>query len=180
MVREFSVIDEARKHPGVTAGAVALVATAAIATLLLTQRSGPRRYEILRDRLNPRGWLDAEALRHRFEDIQRGLTGAAADLGDRAGDVGHNARDHADSLFQRGRDVFSGGKSKRYAREARDYADRAGRRARHYADAGIQYGRDHAREGGALLAVATIAAAIGAAALESRRPDSRVRKIAKF
>jgi short-subunit dehydrogenase len=180
MVRQFSVIAEARKHPGITAGTVALVATAAIATLLLTQRSGPRRYEVLRDRLDPRGWIDAEALRHRFEDIQRGLSGAASDLGDRAGDVSHDARDRADSLFQRGKDIFSGGKRKRYAREARDYADRASRRARHYADAGIQYGRDHAREGGALLAVATIAAAIGAAALESRRPDSRVRKIAKF
>ena len=180
MVRQFSVIAEARKHPGITAGTVALAATAAIATLLLTQRSGPRRYEVLRDRLNPRGWIDAEALRHRFEDIQRGLAGAAGDLGERADDFGHDARDKADSLFQRGKDALSGGKRKRYAREARGYADKAGKRARHYADAGLQYGRDHAREGGALLAVATIAAAIGAVALESRRPDSKVRRIAKF
>ena len=180
MVRQFSVIAEARKHPGITAGTVALVATAAIATLLLTQRSGPRRYEVLRDRLNPRGWIDAEALRHRFEDIQRGLAGAAGDLGERADDFGHDARDKADSLFQRGKDALSGGKRKRYAREARGYADKAGKSARHYADAGLQYGRDHAREGGALLAVATLAAAIGAVALESRRPDSKVRRIAKF
>ena len=47
---------------------------------------------------------------------------------------------------------------KRYARQARRYAEDAG-----------DFARDHAREGGALLAVATIAAAIGAAALESRR-----------
>ena len=180
MVRQFSVLAEARKHPGITAGTVALVATAAIATLLLTQRSGPRRYEVIRDRLDPRGWFDAEALRHRFEDIQRGLTGAAEDLGDRADDFGHDARDKAESLFKRGKDALSGGKRKKYAKQARGYADKAGKRAREYADAGVQYGRDHAREGGALLAVATIAAAIGAAALESRRPDSRVRRIAKF
>ena len=191
MVRQFSVLAEARKHPGITAGTVALVATAAIATLLLSQRSGPRRYEVIRDRLDPRSWLDAEALRHRFEDIQRGLSGAAGDLGDRADDFTHDARDRADSLFQRGRDALSGGKRKRYAKEARAYADKAGKRARHFADTagkqargyvddGVQYGRDHAREGGALLAVATIAAAIGAVALESRRPDSKVRRIAKF
>jgi hypothetical protein len=180
MVQQFNVIDEARKHPGVTAGTVAVVATAALVTLFLAQRSGPRRYELLRDRLDPRGWIDAEALRHRFEDIQRGLTGAAGDLGDRADDLGQEARHKAEGLFQRGKDALLGGKRRRYAREARHYADRAGKRARHYADAGLQYGRDHAREGGALLAVATIAAAIGAAALESRRPDSRVRRIAKF
>lgn len=191
MVRQFSILAEARKHPGITAGTVALVATAAIATLLLSQRSGPRRYEVLRERLDPRGWIDAEALRHRFEDIQRGLSGAAEDLGDRADHLTHDAREKADSLFQRGRDALSGGKRKRYAKQARGYADKAGKqargyadttgkRARHYADTGIQYGRDHAREGGALLAVATIAAAIGAAALESRRSDSRVRRIAKF
>ena len=44
----------------------------------------------------------------------------------------------------------------------------------------VSYARDHAREGGALLAVATIAAAVGAAVLESRRPDSRVRRIVRF
>jgi short-subunit dehydrogenase len=180
MVRQFSVLAEARKHPGITAGTVALVATAAIATVLLMQRSGPRRYEMIRDRLDPRGWLDAEALRHRFEDIQRGLTGAAEDFGHRAEEFGDDARGKADSLFQRGKDALSGGKRKQYAKQARGYAEKAGKRARGYVDDGVQYGRDHAREGGALLAVATIAAAIGAAALESRRPDSRVRRIAKF
>ena len=49
-----------------------------------------------------------------------------------------------------------------------------------YADDAGAYARDHAREGGAILAVATIAAAIGAAVLESRRPDSRVRRIVRF
>jgi len=180
MVRQFSVIAEARKHPGITAGTVALVATAAIATLLLTQRSGPRRYDVIRDRLDPRGWIDAEALRHRFEDISRGLTGAAADMGSRTGDLRHEVRDTAEGLFQRGKDALAGGKRKQYARAARGYANKAGKRARGYVDDGVQYGRDHAREGGALLAIATIAAAIGAVALESRRPDSRVRRIAKF
>ena len=47
---------------------------------------------------------------------------------------------------------------KRYARQAKRYAEDAG-----------DFARDHAKEGGALLAVATIAAAIGAAALENRR-----------
>ena len=40
--------------------------------------------------------------------------------------------------------------------------------------------RAHAREGGAVLALVTIAAAIGAAALETRRPDSRLRSLGKF
>ncbi|CAN5356142.1 hypothetical protein BH10PSE2_BH10PSE2_28990 [soil metagenome] len=195
MVRQFSVLAEARKHPGITAGSVALVAIAAVATVLLTQRSGPRRYEMIRDRLDPRGWIDAEALRHRFEDISRGLRDGVEELTDRAGDATDDVRDHADSLFQRGKDAFSdrfsSGRRKHYAKAASDYADDArktakgyaqgaGKAARRYADDGVQYARDHAREGGSLLAVATIAAAIGAAVLESRRPDSRVRRIAKF
>ena len=49
----------------------------------------------------------------------------------------------------------------RYAREAGDYA------------------RDHAKEGGAILALAAIAAAIGAAALDARRPDSRLRSLTR-
>jgi len=62
MVRQFSVLAEARKHPGITAGTVAIVALAAVATVLLSQRSGgsyemeaPRRRG-LRDRFDPRGW----------------------------------------------------------------------------------------------------------------------------
>ena len=58
---------------------------------------------------------------------------------------------------------------KRYAKQARRYAEDAG-----------DFARDHAKEGGALLAVATIAAAIGAAALESRRKGDGSRSFGKF
>lgn len=168
MVRQFNAVDEVRKHPGVTAGVIAVLAGVGIAALLLNQRSGPTRYERIRRRVDPRGWFDAEALRHRFDDIARGvrhgaddLTHRAADLGgyasERAGHLGHEARAKAEHWLHR-----AGKKSrkpmKRYARQARRYAEDAG-----------DFARDHAREGGALLAVATIAAAIGAAALESRR-----------
>jgi short-subunit dehydrogenase/ElaB/YqjD/DUF883 family membrane-anchored ribosome-binding protein len=166
MVRNFSALAEVRKHPGITAGSVALVLVAAVGTILLTQRTGPRRYEALRSRIDPRGWIDAEALRHRFEDISRGLSERAGDLGERAGDFSDDARHGARKLLKRGQRAMSDKQRRKYAREARLYADQAGR-----------YARDHAREGGALLAVATIAAAIGAAALESRRPDSRVRRM---
>jgi len=168
MVRQFNAVDEVRKHPGIAAGVVAVLAGVGIAALLLNQRSGPTRYERIRERVDPRGWFDAEALRHRFDDIARGvrhgadgLTHRAADLGgyasERASRFGHDARAQADHWLHR-----SGGKSgksmKRYAKQARRYAEDAG-----------DFARDHAKEGGALLAVATIAAAIGAAALESRR-----------
>ncbi len=180
MVRQFSVLAEARKHPGITAGSIALVGLAAVATVLLTQRTGPTRYRVLRDRLDPRGWIDAEALRHRFEDISRGLTDTAEDFGHRAEEFGDDARHQARKLLKRGQKAVSPGKRAKYAKAARGYAEDAGRAARRYADAGGQYAKDHAREGGSLLAVATIAAAIGAAVLESRRPDSRVRRFAKF
>ena len=168
MVRQFNAVDEVRKHPGISASVVAVLAGVGIAVLLLNQRSGPTRYERLRERADPRGWFDAEALRHRFDDIARGvrdgadgLTHKAADLGgyasERAGHLGHEARAKAEHWLHR-----SNRKSrkpiKRYARQARRYAEDAG-----------DFARDHAKEGGALLAVATIAAAIGAAALENRR-----------
>ena len=177
MVRQFSALAEVRKHPGVTAGSLALVATAALVTYLLTQRTGPRRFEELRDRFDPRGWIDAEALRHRFDDISRGLTERAEEVVDRAGDLGDDARHQAKKLLKRGQRAVSDKQRRKYGREARRYAEETGRSARRYADDAGRYARDHAREGGALLAVATIAAAIGAAALESRRPDSRVRRV---
>jgi ElaB/YqjD/DUF883 family membrane-anchored ribosome-binding protein len=168
MVRQFNAVDEVRKHPGITAGVVAVLAGVGIAALLLNQRSGPTRYQQLRERVDPRGWFDAEALRHRFDDIARGvrdgagdLTHRAADLGgyagERAGHFGHEAKSKAEHWLHRSRKK-SRKPMKRYARQARRYAEDAG-----------DFARDHAREGGALLAVATIAAAIGAAALESRR-----------
>jgi hypothetical protein len=59
------------------------------------------------------------------------------------------------------------------ARDARKYADGLGRPPLCRAGRTLLC-QGPAREGRPLLAVATIAAAIGAAALESRRPDSRV------
>lgn len=178
MVRQFSALAEVRKHPGITAGTLALVATAAIATLLLTQRTGPRRIEAIRERMNPRGWIDTGSLRDRFEDLSRSLGERAGDLGGRVEDIGDDARHQARKLLKRGQRAMSDKQRRKYAHEARRYAEDTGRSARRYAGEAGQYARDHAREGGALLAVATIAAAIGAAALESRRPDSRVRKLA--
>jgi ElaB/YqjD/DUF883 family membrane-anchored ribosome-binding protein len=168
MVRQFNAVDEVRKHPGITAGVVAVLAGAGIAALLLNQRTGPTRYERLRERVDPRGWFDAEALRHRFDDIARGVRHGAEDLGHRAADLGDYAGERAgrfshDARARAGHWLAGSRKKarkpmKRYARQARRYAEDAG-----------DFARDHAREGGALLAVATIAAAIGAAALESRR-----------
>ncbi len=180
MVRQFSALAEARKHPGITAGGVAVIALAVAATVLLTQRSGPMRYQRIREHLDPRGWIDAEALRHRFDDIARGLSDRADDLGHRAEEARDDAAHSASRWFKRGKKAVSPRKRARYARDARKYAGGATQSARRYAGQAGQYAKDHAREGGALLAVATIAAAIGAAALESRRPDSRVRKLAKF
>ncbi|MNH77900.1 hypothetical protein D3C73_302020 [compost metagenome] len=179
MVRQFNAVDEVRKHPGLAAGVVAVLAGVGIAALLLNQRSGPTRYERLRERVDPRGWFDAEALRHRFDDIARGvrngaddLTHRAADLGgyasDRAGHFGHEARAKAGRWLHRSGQT-SRKPMKRYAKQARRYAEDAS-----------DFARDHAREGGALLAVATIAAAIGAAALESRRQGSGTRGFGKL
>lgn len=169
MVRQFSVLAEVRKHPGITSGAVALVALAAVATVLLTQRDGPTRYERIRSRLNPRGWIDTGALRHRFEEFADALRQSAEDAGDRAEDVGGRARDGLDGLIDRARGLVESRETKRRIHRARTYAGDMGR-----------YAKDHAREGGALLAVATIAAAIGAAALDARRPDSKLRNLGRF
>lgn len=179
MVRQFNAVDEVRRHPGLAAGVVAVLAGVGIAALLLNQRGGPTRYERIRERVDPRSWFDAEALRHRFDDIARGvrhgaddLTHRAAGLGDyageRAGRFGHDARTQAEHWVQRSRKK-SRKPMKRYARQARRYAEDAG-----------DFARDHAKEGGALLAVATIAAAIGAAALESRRSKGDGRGFGKL
>jgi len=166
MVRQFSVLAEARKHPGIVAGAVAVLAGVGLATLLLNQRSGPTRFEHFRERMNPRGWVDAEALRHRFEDIARGVRDGVEDIGERAGHVGAEGRDKAGRWFSKARrDV----QFDRRAEKARGYARHAG-----------GYARDHAKEGGAVLALLTIAAAVGAAAIENRRAEGRTRGISRF
>lgn len=179
MDREINIVDEVRKHPGIAAGVVAVLAGVGLATLLLNQRSGPTRYERIKTRMDPRGWFDAEALRHRFDDIARGVRhGAgeagrhAADLGDYAGErVGRwrdDARDGSEQWFRQARKA-SRKPMRRYTKQARRYAEDAG-----------DFARDHAKEGGALLAVATIAAVIGAAALESRRRGEGSRSFGKF
>lgn len=168
MDREFNVVDEVRKHPGIVAGVVAVLAGVGLATILLNQRTGPTRYERIKTRMDPRGWFDAEALRHRFDDIARGVRDSADDLSQRAADFGdhagervgrfsEDARDRADAWYRRAKKK-SRRPMRRYTKQARRYAEDAG-----------DFARDHAKEGGALLAVATIAALIGAAALESRR-----------
>jgi len=165
---EFNVVDEVRKHPGIVAGVVAVLAGVGLATILLNQRTGPTRYERIKTRMDPRGWFDAEALRHRFDDIARGVRDSADDLGQRAADFGdhagervgrfsEDARDRADAWYRRAKKK-SRRPMRRYTKQARRYSEDAG-----------DFARDHAKEGGALLAVATIAALIGAAALESRR-----------
>ncbi|WP_395945082.1 hypothetical protein [Brevundimonas sp.] len=183
MLRDFDAIEEVRKHPGISAGAVAAVLVGAGLAIYLGQRSGPTRYQRIKTRIDPRAWVDTGALRHRFEDavetFRHGATDLAEGVGERAGDFSRDARhraldfsesarDHADEWFRSAR---KGSKKalKKHGKTARRYADDAG-----------SYARDHAKEGGALLAVATIAAAVGAAVLESRRPDSHVRRIARF
>jgi short-subunit dehydrogenase len=132
MVRNFSALAEIRKHPGVAAGVVAILAGVGLATLLLNQRSGPTRYERICESVRPsRLWSRLRA-------------------GERLRDV----RDHAQDGWDR-----VGALSERFV----------GRRRREQAAA---YARDHAQEGAAAAAVATIAAAIGAAALKHWQ-DSR-------
>ncbi|MFC5372616.1 hypothetical protein ACFPIF_08645 [Brevundimonas faecalis] len=168
MVQQFNAVDEVRKHPGIAVGVVAVLAGIGLATILLNQRTGPTRYERIRERMNPRGWFDAEALRQRFDDIARGVRHGADDLGHRAADLGGYAGDRAgrfgDEARTRAEEWLRRSRKKtrkpmrRYAKQARRYAEDAG-----------DFARDHAKEGGALLAVAAIAAAVGAAALENRR-----------
>ena len=175
----FSALAEVRKHPGVTASSLVALAAGAAVVLYLTQRSGPTRYQRIKTRIDPRGWVDTEDLRDRFHDAVDAFRHRAEDAGERAGDfsrearhraadAAHDARDRADEWFRSTR------------KGSRKALKKHGKAARRYADDAGAYARDHAREGGALLAVATIAAAVGAAVLESRRPDSHVRRIARF
>ena len=168
MVRQFSALAEVRKHPGVASGVVAVLAGIGIAALLLNQRSGPTRYERIRGRMDPRGWVDAGALRGRFGDLAETVRHSLSEAGERASDFSEDARHRGE----------------RFVHDARHSSRKAlkkhGKRARRYAHDAGDYARDHAREGGALLALATIAAAIGAAALDVRRPDSTLRSLGKF
>jgi short-subunit dehydrogenase/ElaB/YqjD/DUF883 family membrane-anchored ribosome-binding protein len=168
MVRQFSALAEVRKHPGITAGVIAILAGVGLATLLLNQRTGPTRLESLRGRFNPRDWVDADGLRTRFEDLTESVRRGVSEAGERAADFGEDA----------------GRRSRRFFDDTRHTSRRAlkkhGKRARHYASEAGTYAREHAKEGGALLALATIAAAVGAAALDARRPDSKIRSLGRF
>lgn len=168
MVRQFSALAEARKHPGVAGAVIAVLAGVGIASLLLNQRSGPTRYERIRGRLDPRGWFDTSGLRGRFGDLAETVRHSLSEAGERASDLGDDAR-HRGERFLHGARHSSRKALKKHGKTARRYADEAG-----------TYAREHAKEGGALLALATIAAAVGAAALDVRRPDSRIRSLGKF
>lgn len=167
MVRQFSALAEMRKHPGITAGVVAVLAGVGLATLLLNQRTGPTRLQSLRGRLNPGGWVDTAALRDRIEDLAETMRHGLSEASERAGEFGEEARHRSGRLLHEARHSSRramrkhGRKAKAYARDAGDYA------------------RSHAKEGGTLLALATIAAAVGAAALDARRPDSRLRGLTR-
>lgn len=168
MVRQFSPLDEIRKHPGITSAVVAVLAGIGLATLLLNQRSGPTRFEQLRGRINPRGWVDTAAWRDQFGDMARSVRQGLGEAGDRATDLGEDTRDRADRWYQEAR------------RSSRKTLKRTGKTARRYADRAGGYARSHAREGGAILAIVTIAAAVGAAALESRRANAPTRSSSKY
>jgi len=168
MVRQFSALAEVRKHPGIAAGVVAVLAGVGLATLLLNQRTGPTRFESLRGRLHPRDWIDAQSLRGRFDDLAETVRHGLTEAGDRAHDFSDDARDRSQRWFKDTR------------KSSRKALKKHGKAARRYAGQAGDYARDHAREGGALIALATIAAAIGAAALDARRPDSRLRSLGKF
>ena len=101
MVRQFSALAEVRKHPGITGGVVAILAGVGLATLLLNQRSGPTRYERLRGRFDPRGWVDTDALRDRFDDLAETVRHGLTDAGERASDFGDDARHRGEPLRPR-------------------------------------------------------------------------------
>ena len=168
MVRQFSALAEVRKHPGITSGVLAVLAGIGIAALLLKQRSGPTRNERLRGRIDPRGWIDTGALNDRFGGLAHALRRGLSEAGERAADLGGDARRRSEQVL-RGARHSSRKALKKHGKTAQRYAHDAG-----------AFARDHAKEGGALLALATIAAAIGAAALDVRRPDSRIRKPGQF
>ena len=96
------------------------------------------------------------------------MRSSLSEVGERASDLGDDAR-HRGEQFVHGSRHSSRKALKKHGKTARRYAHDAG-----------AYAKDHAKEGGALLAVATIAAAIGAAALDVRRPDSKLRSLGKF
>jgi ElaB/YqjD/DUF883 family membrane-anchored ribosome-binding protein len=166
MVRDFSVLAEVRKHPGIVGGVVAVLAGVGLATLLLNQRTGPTRWESMRGRINPRGWLDTDSLRDRFEGLADTVRQGLSEAGERASDLSDDARHQGRRWYDDTR------------RSSRKALKKHGKTARRYASDAGTFAKDHAKEGGALLALATIAAAVGAAALDARSPNSKLRELA--
>lgn len=176
MVQDFDPIEEVRKHPGVAAGVVFVLAGIGLATLLMSQRTGPRRYEVFRERLgerlDPRGWVDASSLKGRFSDLAHSLRASVSEgvdgLGSRASSLGELAQERVNRFSDEARGLGrhlkrKGGKDsqrqfRRYKKQARRYAEDAG-----------DFARDHAREGGTILAVAVLAAALGAVVWENQK-----------
>ncbi|MDQ8029596.1 MAG: SDR family oxidoreductase [Brevundimonas sp.] len=168
MVRQFSALAEVRKHPGIAAGVVAVLAGVGLATLLLNQRTGPTRYQALRSRLDPRDWVDTDSLRGRFDDFAETVRHGLSEAGTRAHDFTDDARDRGGRWWNKTR------------KSSRKALKKHGKIARRYAEDAGDYAKTHAKEGAGLIALATIAAAVGAAALDARRPDSRLRNIGRF
>jgi len=177
MVRQFSALAEIRKHPGISGGVLAVLAGVGLAALLLNQRTGPTRFDQIRGRFghghalddrDDRRRFDVDALRGRLDDFTETLRHGLSDATGRASELTDDARHNAGRWWKDTR------KSSRKAMK------KHGKTARRYAHDAGGYAREHAKEGGALLALATIAAAVGAAALDARRPDSRIRSLGKF
>ena len=168
MVRQFSALAEIRKHPGITAGVVAILAGVGLATILLNQRTGPTRLQTIRHRVSPRRWFESSGLRDRFDDFAESVRHGLENAGDRASELGDEARH----------------RSERFLHDARHNSRKAlkkqGKWAKKHAHGAGVYAREHAREGGTLLALATLAAVVGAAALDAQRPDSKLRGLTKF
>lgn len=157
MVRQSSLLAQARMHPGITGGGLALIILAGVAAVLLNQRSGPTRYERIRSRVNPRNW------RRRRGPAER-LGRWSERVRDEAGDWADDATRGARRWLHDAAEAFPAdeieARTRRAGRLARDGAVRTGR-----------FAKDHAREGGALLALTVIAAAVAAAAMEHQRPQ---------
>ncbi|MFN5617277.1 MAG: hypothetical protein ACK47T_01625 [Brevundimonas sp.] len=162
MVRQFSVLAEARKHPGVTAGGLGALLLLGLITLLLGQRRGPTRDQRWRVRLDPRGWT--AGLRRGFEATLDGLGDRVQEVGHRATRVRQEAGRSLDRLGREARQSLPREELQASLRSARRGATRAGR-----------FARDHARGGGVLAALVTVAAAVAVAVLDGRPAKGRRR-----
>lgn len=168
MAQEFDPIEEVRKHPGMAAGVVFVLAGIGLATLLMNQRTGPRRYELIKERLDPRGWVDPDGLKGRFSDLAHSVRDRVDGLGNRASSLGERAQGRVNRLTEDAMGLGRGfGKKSSHERRRRMHGYK--KQARRYAEDAGDFARDHAREGGAFLAVAFVAAALGAIALENQK-----------